>query len=245
MKKAVLVTGGSRGIGAATARKLAEAGYAVCINYMRDARSAGEVVFGIARAGGTAIQIQADVSDEHAVARMFAEIDDKLGALYGLVNNAAIIGDQATLTDMSPDRIRRIFEVNVFGTFLCSKEAVKRMSAGLGGAGGAIVNISSGASISGSPNEYIDYAATKGAIDTFTRGLAREVAKNNIRVNAIRPGFIETEIHRIPGRLEAAKHQIPMGRVGQPEEIAGAVLWLLSDQASYTTGTIIDVAGGK
>lgn len=240
MNKIVLITGGSRGIGKATSIELANQGYFVCINYRSDSKSAKDLEKQINLSGGKALSIKADLSVEQNVLKLFEQIDELDGNLYGLVNNAGIIGEESTLLNMTVKRIRRIFNVNVIGTFLCSKEAIKRMTFG-----GSIVNISSGASKSGSPNEYIDYAASKGAIDTFTIGLAKEVAQNNIRVNAIRPGFIDTEIHKIPNRLEKIKPMIPMKRAGQPIEIAKLVVWLLSDEASYTTGAIIDVAGGR
>ena len=240
MNKIVLITGGSRGIGKATSIELANQGYFVCINYRSDSKSAKDLEKQINLNGGKALSIKADLSVEQHVLKLFERIDELDGNLYGLVNNAGIIGEESTLLNMTVKRIRRIFDVNVIGTFLCSKEAIKRMTLG-----GSIVNISSGASKSGSPNEYIDYAASKGAIDTFTIGLAKEVAQNNIRVNSIRPGFIDTEIHKIPNRLEKIKPMIPMKRAGQPIEIAKLVVWLLSDEASYTTGAIIDVAGGR
>lgn len=231
MNKIVLITGGSRGIGKATSIELANQGYFVCINYRSDSKSAKDLEKQINLNGGKALSIKADLSVEQHVLKLFERIDELDGNLYGLVNNAEIIGEESTLLNMTVKRIRRIFDVNVIGTFLCSKEAIKRMT--LGG------------SKSGSPNEYIDYAASKGAIDTFTIGLAKEVAQNNIRVNSIRPGFIDTEIHKIPNRLEKIKPMIPMKRAGQPIEIAKLVVWLLSDEASYTTGAIIDVAGGR
>ncbi|MEO1449324.1 MAG: SDR family oxidoreductase [Bacteroidota bacterium] len=245
MKGAVLVTGGSRGIGAATSRKLAEAGYTVCINYRANSAAAQNLVNEITEAGGKAILTQADISVEAEVLNMFRHIDAKYEGLVGLVNNAAVIAEAASLVDMSAERMTRLFRINVIGTMLCAREAVKRMSTQYGQVGGSIVNISSGASKLGAPHVYLDYAATKGAIDTFTIGLAKEVATEGIRVNAIRPGFIDTEIHQIPGRLQQVAGSIPMQRAGQPEEIAEAVLWLLSDKASYTTGAILDVAGGK
>ncbi|KXX69326.1 SDR family oxidoreductase [Flammeovirga sp. SJP92] len=245
MNKIILVTGGNKGIGKAISIQLAEQGYFICINYNTDKESADSIIDEIILKKGKATAIQADISIEKSVVKLFDEIDKINGTLVGLINNAGILGEQSTLAEMSSQRILKTFSTNVIGTFLCSKEAIKRMSTKYNGDGGGIVNISSGASKSGSPNEYIDYASTKGAIDTFTIGLAKELATENIRVNAIRPGFIETDMHKIPNRLESVKEVIPMKRVGQPEEIADAVSWLLSDKATYTTGAIIDVAGGK
>jgi len=245
MKRPVLITGGSRGIGAATSLRLAEEGYQVCINYKENKNATEILVNKISQKGGIAISIQADISIETDIIRMFKKIDKEFGSLIGLVNNAGIIGKASNLAEMSYERITKIVEVNLIGTMLCSRESVKRMSTKYGGIGGNIINISSGASKLGSPKAYVDYASTKGAIDTFTIGLAKELAEENIRVNAIRPGFIETEIHQIPNRLQDIVGSIPMKRVGKPEEIAETVLWLLSDKSSYTTGAIIDIAGGK
>jgi len=245
MKGVVLITGGSRGIGAATSIKLIEEGYQVCINYRKNKIAAERLINKITQRGGKAISIQADISIEKEVIKMFSEIDDKFGRITGLVNNAGIIGGASNLAEMSYERIKRIFEVNVIGTMLCSKESIKRMSTKYGGKGGNIINISSGASKLGSPNTYVDYASTKGAIDTFTIGLAKELAEENIRVNAIRPGFIETEIHQIANRLQEVVKSIPMKRIGKPEEIAETIAWLLSNKSSYTTGAIIDISGGK
>lgn len=241
MEKIVLITGGSRGIGRATSMALAQEGYFVCINYRTDVGSAKSLETEIKRDGGKALALQADISNEQQLLELFAQIDTLNGSLWGLVNNAAILAPQSSLSEMTWERMRKTFDTNVIGTFLCSREAVKRMTKN----GGSIVNISSGASKSGAPHEYVDYAATKGAIDTFTLGLSKEVAEHHIRVNAIRPGFIATEMHTIPNRLETVKALIPMKRVGQPIEIAKAVVWLLSEDASYTTGAIIDIAGGK
>ena len=245
----VLITGGSRGIGRATAVALSQQGYSVCINYRSQKQEAQELVSEIRKCyGGNAYAVQADVSNESEVDSMFDEIDTFPGSLYGLVNNAGILGDQSTLIEMSAERIQQIFAVNVVGSFVCAREAIKRMQENNFGGGsscGSIVNVSSGASQFGSPNEYIDYAATKGAIDTFTLGLAKEVASKGIRVNAVRPGFVDTEMHKIPNRMEQVKARIPMGRVGSPNEIAEAIVWLISEKASYTTGAILDVAGGK
>jgi NAD(P)-dependent dehydrogenase (short-subunit alcohol dehydrogenase family) len=247
MQKSILITGASRGIGAATALLAAEHGYRVCINYRSHDKEALQLVDAIQRAGGDAFACKADIGREAEILDMFAQIDLRFGRLDALVNNAGIVDKQARLTDISLERIHNLFSINVFGAMLCAREAVKRMSVLHGGSGGNIVNISSGAVKSGAPNEYIDYAATKGALDVFTIGLAKEVAKEGIRVNGIRPGFIDTEIHLqtgIPNRLALKSPQIPMGRAGNPQEIAQAVLWLLSDQASYMTGANLDITGG-
>lgn len=245
MNKIVLVTGGSRGIGRATSMLLAKAGYTVCVNYLRNAQAANDVVDEIEKAGGQSFAVQADISDKSAVDKLFAEIDKRDGVFYGLVNNAGILAEQSTLADMSLQRVQKVFATNVMGAFLCTKAAVRRMSASVNGIGGAIVNISSIAAKLGAPNEYIDYAMSKGAIESMTLGLAKELAVENIRVNAVRPGFIDTEIHKIPGRLQKVTPFIPMQRAGQSSEIAEAVLWLLSEQSSYTSGAIIDIAGGR
>jgi len=248
VKKVIIITGGSRGIGAATAQLAAEDGYAVCITYLRNEDAASAIVRKILEAGGEAIAITADVSVEADVVRLFERVDAELGPVTALVNNAGILEQQARVEDMDSARLSRIFATNVFGSFICAREAVRRMSTRHGGAGGAIVNVSSAASRIGSPGEYVDYAAAKGAIDTFTLGLAKEVATEGIRVNAVRPGIIYTDIHASggePNRVERVKGSIPMQRGGQPEEVAQAILWLLSDGASYTTGTLLDVAGGR
>lgn len=244
----MVVTGGSRGIGAETARLAAARGYAVCVNYRSDGKSAEKVVDAIRGDGGQAVAIAADIACEPDVVRLFEQVDDQLGGLDALVNNAGILQQQARLEQMTADRIEQVLKVNILGSFLCAREAVKRMSTKHGGSGGAIVNLSSGAARLGSPGEYIDYAASKGAIDTMTIGLAREVADQGIRVNAVRPGFIYTEIHASggePNRVDRLRDLIPMQRGGLASEVAQAILWLLSDQASYTTGSFIDVTGGK
>ena len=248
MSRVLLITGASRGIGAATARLAAAAGYAVCVNYHRQREAAERLVADIRAAGGRAIAVGADVAVEDEVVELFAACDAQLGPLFGLVNNAGILDTQSRVEAMRADRISRILAVNVVGTLVCAREAIRRLSTRHGGTGGAIVNVSSGASRWGSPGEYVDYAASKGAVDTLTIGLAREVAEEGIRVNAVRPGFVYTDIHALggePGRVDRVKTQVPMQRGGQPEEIAQAILWLLSDAASFTTGAILDVTGGK
>ena len=238
------MTGGGRGIGAATARLAAQRGYAVCVNYLQDRAAADEVV----RAIPKAIAVQADIGVEAEVIRLFETADRELGPLTALVNNAATLEPQMRLEQMDSARMQRMFATNAIGTMLCAREAVRRMSVRHGGSGGVIVNVSSGAARWGSPGEYVDYAATKGAIDTFTLGLAAEVAEEGIRVNAVRPGFIYTDMHTKggePGRVDRVKSMVPMKRGGQPEEVASAILWLLSDEASFVTGTILDVSGGR
>jgi NAD(P)-dependent dehydrogenase (short-subunit alcohol dehydrogenase family) len=244
----VTITGGGRGIGAAIAKLAAARGYAVCVNYLCDRERAEEVVRHITAGNGQAIAIQADISSEAEVVSLFRQVDSRLGRLSALVNNAATLESQMRLDSMEAARIARIFAVNAIGSMVCAREAVKRMSTRHGGCGGAIVNVSSGAAKYGSPGEYVDYAASKGAIETFTIGLAREVAEEGIRVNAVRPGHIHTELHAKggePERVERVKTLVPMQRGGQPEEVASAILWLLSAEASYVTGTIVDVSGGR
>ncbi len=248
MKPILLVTGGSRGIGAATARLAAARGYAVCLSYRSNAAAADAVVADIERAGGEAIAVAADVASEADVLRLFETVDTRLGRLSALVNNAGILEQQTTVLKMDAGRLQRVLATNVIGAFLCAREAVRRMSTRHGGKGGAIVNVSSMASRLGSPGEYVDYAASKGAIDSMTIGLAREVAAEDIRVNAVRPGVIYTDIHANggePGRVDRVKSAVPMQRGGTAEEVARAILWLLSDEASYSTGAFIDVSGGR
>ncbi len=243
----LVVTGASRGIGAATAQLAARRGYAVCVNYHSAREDAESIAAGIRAAGGAAVAVQADVADERQVEALFRAAD-LLGSLAGLVNNAGVLEAQGRLVDMDAARIARILATNVVGPMICAREAVRRMSARHGGAGGAIVNVSSAAARTGAPGEYVDYAASKGAVDTFTRGLAVEVAAEGIRVNAVRPGFIDTGIHARggePGRIDRLKPSIPLGRGGTPDEVAHAIVWLLSAEASYSTGTILDVSGGR
>src|SRR3954471_14311237 len=246
--KVMIVTGGGRGIGAATARLAAKDGYAVCINYLRDRASAEKVVAEIEKAKGKAIAVRGDVSIEPDVLNIFQQTDRALGRVTVLVNNAGIVDRGMRVELMTGARLARMFAINVTGSFLCAREAVKRMSKKHGGAGGAIVNVSSIAAKLGSPGDYVDYAASKGAIDTFTIGLAKEVAAEGIRVNAVRPGVIRTEIHAIsgdPARVERIGQAAPLQRAGEPEEVARAILWLASDEASYLTGAIVDVSGGR
>ncbi|WP_372865977.1 SDR family oxidoreductase [Pseudomonas sp.] len=248
MRKVMLITGASRGIGAATARLAAAQGYALCLNYHQHSQAAETLADQIVAAGGQAIAVQADVADEAQVLRLFASLDRHFGRLDVLVNNAGILEQQMRLEQMDLGRWQRVFAVNVFGSFLCAREAVNRMSTRHGGSGGAIVNLSSVAARLGAPGEYIDYAAAKGAIDSLTLGLAKEVAGDGIRVNAVRPGVIDTEIHASggePARVARVSPSVPMGRGGLAEEVAQAILWLASEQASYTSGALLDVSGGR
>ncbi|TWD90955.1 NAD(P)-dependent dehydrogenase (short-subunit alcohol dehydrogenase family) [Variovorax beijingensis] len=248
MDQVLLITGGGRGIGAATALLAAQRGYAVAVNYASNSLAADEVVRAIRAGGGTSIAVQADVGDEAQVLAMFEKVDARLGRLTALVNNAGVVDVQARVDEMSVARLERMFRINVIGSFVCAREAVRRMSTRHGGSGGAIVNVSSAAARLGSPGQYVDYAASKSAIDTFTIGLAKEVAAEGIRVNAVRPGLIDTEIHASGGMPERAFElapTVPMQRTGSAEEIAGAILWLLSAEASYTTMALLDVTGGR
>jgi NAD(P)-dependent dehydrogenase (short-subunit alcohol dehydrogenase family) len=248
MDKVLLITGASRGIGAATAKLAAARGYAVAVNYRRDAAAAQQVVADIEQTGGRAVALAADVADEAQVRQLFEQTEAQLGPLDALVNNAGILETQSRLDEMDVARWRRVLETNVIGSLLCAREAVRRLSTRHGGRGGAIVNVSSMAAQLGSPNEYVDYAASKGAVDSLTIGLSKEVAGEGIRVNAVRPGIIDTDIHASggePGRVARIGPSLPMQRGGTAEEVAEAILWLLSDAASYTTGSFIGVSGGR
>ena len=247
MKGIVVVTGGSRGIGAATARKVAAAGHGVCLSYREDAASAAWVVADCVGSGVPARALRADVTSERDVAGLF-DMAALLGPVTGLVNNAGIVAPRGRVADLTADRVRRLLETNVLGAFLCAREAVRRMSTRLGGRGGTVVNVSSRAAVLGSANEYVDYAATKAAVDTLTVGLAAEVAGEGIRVVGVRPGLIRTGIHAgagQPDRLDRLGPTVPLGRPGEADEVADAILWLMSDQASYVTGATLDVSGGR
>ena len=244
----IVITGASRGIGAATARLAAGRGYSVCVNYRSNRTAADLVVRDVERAGQRAVAIQGDVTIEDDVVRLFGTVDRELGPVAALVNNAGILETQTRVEHMDASRITRVFATNVTGAFICAREAVKRMSTARGGKGGAIVNVSSRAAVLGAPGEYVDYAASKAALDTLTIGLAREVAAEGIRVNGVRAGIIYTDIHASggePGRVDRLGPSLPMKRGGDPDEVARAILWLLSDEASYTTGSFIDVSGGR
>jgi len=248
MARVLVVTGASRGIGAATARLGGRRGYKVAVNYNTNAEKAAEVVRDIAAAGGSAVAIQGDVSTEVGAVQLFAECDRQLGLVSALFNNAGIVTLNALIQDVTAADLERVWRINITSQFLCAREAAKRMSTKLGGKGGAIVNMSSAASYVGGANGMLAYAASKGAIDTFTRGLALELAPQGIRVNAVRPGLIETTIHDdtgVKGRLESLVPHVPLGRSGKPEEVAEAVLWLLSDQASYVVDSLVDIGGGR
>jgi len=248
MNKVLLVTGGSRGIGAATALLAAQNGWSVAVNYTANSLAADEVVRQIRASGGHAMSVQADVADEGQTLRMFEHIDAKLGRITGLVNNAGVVDVTARVDEMSVARWKRMFDINVMGSLICAREAVRRMSTKHGGDGGSIVNVSSAASRLGAPGQYVDYAAAKGAIDAFTIGLAKEVAAEGIRVNAVRPGLIETDIHAsggLPNRVKDLQHLVPAQRGGSAEEVAQGIVWLLSDAASYTTMSFLDISGGR
>jgi len=246
----ILITGGGRGIGAATARLAATQGYDVAISFVSNESAALAVVADVEAVGRRALAVRADSADPEQVARLFDAIDREFGRIDVLVNNAAVLAPQSRLEDLEFERIRRIFAVNSIGPILCAQQAVKRMSTRHNGRGGAVINISSASASArlGSPNEYVDYAAAKGAVETFTIGFSKEAARDGIRVNCVRPGHIYTDMHASggePGRVDRVKDSIPMGRGGQPEEVARAILWLASAEASFITGTFLDVTGGK
>jgi NAD(P)-dependent dehydrogenase (short-subunit alcohol dehydrogenase family) len=248
MEKIILVTGGSRGIGKATSLLAAKNGYTVCVNYLKNETAAQHVINEIIQAGGKAFAVKADISIEAEVVTLFKAIDNYRGTLIALVNNAGILEKQSALSDFTVDRLQKIFSTNVFGSFLCAREAVRRLSTKMGGQGGGIVNVSTTATKHGAAGEYIDYAASKGAIDVMTLGLSKEVAEEGIRVNAVRPGIIYTEIHASggePNRVDRVKDNVPMKRGGQPDEVAKTILWLLSNEASYITGALVDISGGR
>ncbi len=247
-ERTVVVTGGSRGIGAAAAWQCAQRGWAVAVNYTNDRAAAERVVERILATGGRALAVQADVADEAAVLRMFETVERELPPLEGLVNNAGVVDMPGRVEAMTVERLQRMFAINVYGSFICAREAIKRLSTRHGGSGGAIVNLSSAAARLGAPGQYVDYAAAKGAIDVFTLGLAREVAAEGIRVNAVRPGIIETDIHASGGTPDRAREMapnVPLQRAGSADEVAEAIVWLLSKASSYTTGAVIDVTGGR
>jgi NAD(P)-dependent dehydrogenase (short-subunit alcohol dehydrogenase family) len=247
-KPVILITGGSRGMGAATARLAAERGYDVAFSYLRDAAAADSVAADIAQRGARVLALQADSADPEQVAQLFAAIDARFGRIDVLVNNAAMLERQSRMEDLGFARMQRIFAVNAIGPMLCAQQAVRRMAYRHQGRGGVVINVSSASARLGSPNEYVDYAASKGALETFTTGLAKEVAREGIRVNCVRPGHIYTEMHASggePDRVNRVRESIPMGRGGQPEEVARAILWLASEEASFSTGTFLDVTGGK
>lgn len=248
MAKVMIITGASRGIGAATAKLAAERDYDVCVNYRRDEKAAAEVVAAVEKTGRRGLAVAGDVASEQDVLALYESVDAALGAPDVLVNNAGIVDTQTRVEDITLERLQRMLAVNVIGTFLCTREAIRRMSTRHGGRGGAIVNVSSMAALLGGPNEYVDYAATKGAMDSMTVGLSKELAAEGIRVNAVRPGLIYTDIHTSggdPGRVDRLKSSVPMQRGGDPDEVARAILWLASDEASYTTGSFISCSGGR
>ncbi len=248
MQKVLLVTGASRGIGAETARLATQSGYAVCINFHQSESEANELLDSLLASGATAIAVRADIGDESDVRQLFETIDSQLGRLTALVNNAGILEQQADFESISLQRLQRVFRTNVEGSFLCSQQAIRRMSTKYGGEGGSIVNLSSRAAVLGAPHEYIDYAASKGAIDAMTIGLSKELGEQGIRVNAVRPGLIYTEMHASggeAGRVDRLKSGVPMQRGGLADEVARAIMWLISEDASYTTGSFVDVSGGR